>query len=171
MRTVAPLGIRGLLEDNPDQVASEHEDRGAETMTHGLITEQRQKIKAAEAKWQEGAIERLVEHDKHWEITFGAGSFYLDKSHGHIPSLGQKVRIYEGGPHGRINGVDLDGAEVFYRSPAEDEAAWAELARREAARVRESNPDADVDFRGEGLPFADAFSLAAEEEANRRQRA
>lgn len=140
-------------------------------MTHELTTEQRQRMKAGEANWQEGVIERVIDGDERWEIFFGKGSFSLDKSHGHTPAPGQRVRIYEGGLHGRINGVDLDGEEVFYRTPAEDEAQFAELARREAARVRESNPNADEDYRGGGLPFADAFALGAAEEADRRQRA
>lgn len=141
-------------------------------MTNGLTREQRQRSKAAESSWREGVIEQVVEHEAVWEITYeGAGSFILAKSHGYTPSPGQAVRAYEGGPYGRINGVELDGEEVFYRTPAEDEAQWAELARREAARVRESNPDADEDYRGEGVPFTDALALGAEEEAERSQRA
>lgn len=136
-----------------------------------FTNDERGRSKAAEPNIHEGSVECVVEHESDFEVDFdGACTFILSKSHGYTPRPGQRVRLYEGGPYGQISGVELDGEEVFYRTPAEAEARFYEMARTEAAKVRRKNPEADEQFQHEGLPFADAFALGAAEEADRGQR-
>ena len=128
------------------------------------------RIKVGDEAFEDGIVERVGDHGNAygnaWSISpAGSSGPRLEKSYGVEPKAGQRVRTYsEPGPLGdRVRGVDLDGKEVFYRTPEEDRELYGKLVQQEAAEVRAKCPDADARYRTVGLPFMDALALGEEE--------
>jgi len=73
---------------------------------------------------------------------------------GKEPKAGMAIRLYPGGLGSRIHGVDLDGDEVYWETPAErvaDRAEWlADYDRRQREEFAEEKEQLDRDY--ESLP-------------------
>ncbi|NIR17500.1 MAG: hypothetical protein GWN86_27755, partial [Desulfobacterales bacterium] len=77
--------------------------------------------KAQDTQYQETTITKAQGGpEAGWSVTMADGwSLFIDKDSPIIPKEGMKIRTYGKGIGYKIRGIDLDGQEVFYRTPNE----------------------------------------------------
>jgi len=111
--------------------------------------------KHEDSEYQETKVVTVKEYEEGWEITRKDGwAFYISKEHGVEPKVGQVARFY-GGDIGRpVRGLDLDGQEVFYRTPEQEAELNAQWVREQEAKDKaefEQNK-ADLNAQYQVLP-------------------
>lgn len=81
-------------------------------------------MKAADREYQDYTILRVTPTSRGWIVSVSPlWSVALDRRDGGPePRVGGQVRLYGLGFGFRVRGCDLDGQELFYRTPAEEEA-------------------------------------------------
>ena len=86
-------------------------------------------------EYQEIKVAAVKKCEMGWEITReDRWVFYVPKVHGIKPKVGQVARFYGGGIGYPVRGLDLDGQEVFYRTPAQAAKLHAQRTRRQNAK-------------------------------------
>ncbi len=71
--------------------------------------------------FETGVITAVTEHDEYFDVRFKGGGFSIKKPINKIPEVGQfyTLYLYQGS---RIQGIDLNGDPVFYKTSDELEA-------------------------------------------------
>lgn len=78
--------------------------------------------KATDTEYEDTIIEAVTDHEDGYSITTQDGwSFWVPKG-GPIPHVGSRARFYGRGIGYVVRGLDIDGQEVYYRTPAEENA-------------------------------------------------
>lgn len=135
-------------------------------------------LKAADQQFEEYTLTEAREHDDGWTLDADGMCFFIPKVAGIVPAAGVTVRYYGRGLGQAVRGVDVGGAEVFYRTEAEQDelhqqqrqadiekrkataeaerentarrvAALPEVMRRRIQKFRDHNADFDWEF----LPY------------------
>jgi len=84
----------------------------------------------AVAEKEDSTIKEVKDEKDGYEITKSDGwSFYIPKKFGIVPKVGDKTTFY-GKPFQRVQGVDIDGKEVFFYTKAELDAEREEFRRK-----------------------------------------
>ena len=108
----------------------------------------------------ECVITKVHEHDEAYDISANSSGFRIPKPVGKAPEVGQTATLYliQGS---RIQGIDLDGEPVFYKTKAELEserqAAIKKMDEQKAIRKVEffkayNDPNSDFNQRLNRLP-------------------
>ncbi len=111
--------------------------------------------KHEDREYEEVKVAAVQEYGDGWEITREDGwSFCVPKEHGVKPKVGQIARFYGGGIGYVVRGLDLDGQEVFYRTPEQEAELHAQQVREWEAKDKaafEKNK-ANLDAQYDALP-------------------
>lgn len=103
-----------------------------------------------EFKDEAGPLKEVVEHDDVWAIVSERGTgFSLSKEYGVEPKVGDELVFY--GQFGmRVQGVDLNGEPVFFKTEAELEFDHAkfrlDLETKRARQFEEAREQLDADY-------------------------
>jgi hypothetical protein len=94
--------------------------------------------KATDTEYEEHTVEAVEEQEGGWVIRHSEGlCFYVPNDHGVQPHVGDVARFYGRGLGSVVRGLDLNGRQVFYRTPEEQRQADEEHARqRDLDRIR-----------------------------------
>ena len=110
-------------------------------------------MKAAD-KYQEFTVKEVTKYGDGYSITTEDSTGFGIPDNGIEPEPGMRGRIYSPGFGSQFHGVDLDGQEVFWRTPMERDAnrvKWlAGRDRRQREEFAEQKAKLDADF--EALP-------------------
>ncbi|MFH1780580.1 MAG: hypothetical protein ABH841_01035, partial [Candidatus Nealsonbacteria bacterium] len=91
--------------------------------------------KHEDREYQETKVAAVKEYKEGWEITRKDDwVFYVSKEHGVEPKIGQVARFYGGGIGRPVRGLDLNGQEVFYRTPEQEAELHAQWVREHEVR-------------------------------------
>lgn len=109
-------------------------------------------LKAEDKQYKDEIIEKVTPGDAGWTITFDGGTcFFVSKDSGVEPHVGETARFYGEGFGRPVRGLDINGREVFYRTPEQQEEYHRQQTikhqnekKREFARAQ-SRLDLDYD--------------------------
>ena len=132
----------------------------------------------ADDSWQEGTITEATEHDGGWSLswtetrerradgeivdepaglTMGCGIAADRNPNGVVLEVGQTIRVYGRGFGFEFHGMDIDGREVFWRTPLErvaDRVAWlAQHDRDQRERFIAGQAKLDADYERLSAPL------------------
>jgi hypothetical protein len=98
--------------------------------------------------FEDTTIVGVTTEEDGWGIEQARGwHFYVPKSYGVEPKVGQAARFYPGGIGRAVRGLVIDGQTLYYRTEAEDRARFdQEQVERDAERrqaFEEQRPDHD----------------------------
>jgi hypothetical protein len=105
-------------------------------------------------KFQDKIITKVKEGDKGWTITTDDHwSFFVPKQ-SVVPSVGQIARFYGDGIGSRVRGLDINGQEIFYRSPEQQrERLLQEVAEMDERKKLEFEKNkSELDAKYNSLP-------------------
>lgn len=129
--------------------------------TRGLkMNLQQAKERLGHREFSFGVIAEVLERDCYFSISVGGSPVRVDKPVGRTPKIGQNVTFYffKGS---FIQGVDIDGEPIFFKSEADLEVErQEELERIEAERAKQkieffaklNDPESDFNRRLHRLP-------------------
>lgn len=109
---------------------------------------------------ESGVVERVYERDEHYEVSSTAGSFILNKPCQPEPVVGKTVRLHLQN-HNRVQGVDIDGQSVFFKTDKQlEDERLAALEKMEIRKAQErvefyamlADPRSDFNLRMNKLP-------------------
>ena len=112
---------------------------------------------ANDFQYQDKKITKVTAEKEGWDITRDDGwSFYVPKDSPITPGVGMIARFYGEGMGRPVRGLFLDGTEVFYRTPEEEEAkfkVWQKEYQAECERRKldPKNPEPQI----EGFEWTD----------------
>lgn len=101
------------------------------------------------------------------EVNEGSNRFYITSNQGWsfglpntkvIPKVGMKARIYGNGLGCPVRGIDLDGQEVFYRTPEQQEEENKRLREESLAEKKKEYEEIKSDLLTSQQTFPEAFS-------------
>jgi hypothetical protein len=103
--------------------------------------------KSKDREYQEMRVVGVEKYKDEWMIKLEDGSvFWFEKKYGVKPKVGQSARFY-----GDVRGLDLDGQEVFYRTPQEQAKIKAQELReeekQEKAEFKRNKAKLDAQYR------------------------
>lgn len=111
--------------------------------------------KHEDREYQETKVVAVKKDKEGYEITREEGwMFYVSKEHGVEPKIGQVARFYGGGIGRPVRGLDLNGQEVFYRTPEQQAELHAQSVREHEAKdkVEFEQNKVELDAQYQALP-------------------
>ena len=106
-------------------------------------------MKSTDTEYEDHVITEVTESETHYSVMMGPMGFGISKEYGIRPKTGDTIRLY--GTFGRpIRGVDLNGVELYYRTPdeeAERHRLWVEQKHQDdRAKFEEEREKLDVQY-------------------------
>jgi hypothetical protein len=84
--------------------------------------------------YQEEVITAVREDPQGYEIMMGSLAFYISKVYRVEPKVGDTIRLYGKGLGYPIRGVDINGKELYYRTPAQEQERFRQEQIKEDER-------------------------------------
>lgn len=113
--------------------------------------------KATDQEYEDHLIESVKRGKGGWEISHSDHLiFWIPEEHGVKPRKGQTARFYGRGFGSVVRGVDINGVEVYYRTPdeqAKKDQEWSENWHREKLEKFEATGRAELDAQYAALPL------------------
>ena len=134
---------------------------------HGLTPAQADE-RAASAEWTDYVLSKVRQLDGgSWECCADGTCWVLDGGHGVTPKVGDTIRLY-GGWGRPIVGQDINGAPIYYRTKAEEQARheqWvADLHARNRAEYEADKERLDAELAALPDPFRKRIERALAED-------
>ena len=119
------------------------------------MNKETKEYKETDKEYQEYTLADVKETDDQWTLKTDSGWYLcVKKVEGHTPETGQPLRFYGKGIGCTVRGVDIDGVNYYYKTPAQQEAnhkKWCDDLDKERRESYEKNKDKyKVDY--DGLP-------------------
>lgn len=111
--------------------------------------------KATDQEYEDRIVTNVNDEGEYWSIGTDAYSFGFRKT-GVNPVIGATARFYGRGFGSVVRGLDLNGVEIFYRTPAEQEQEhirWRENWQREKQEKFEAMGQRELDAQYAELPL------------------
>jgi hypothetical protein len=115
--------------------------------------------KSEDTEYQDHIIQKVEPSadDKGWAITFDGGMGFWVPNNGVVPTVGATVRFYGRGLGCPVRGLDIDGQEVFYRTPEQQEEYHKqqveEMNEQRKKDFAKSQSRLDLDYDSLPRPF------------------
>lgn len=113
--------------------------------------------KAEDTEFQDHVLDKVEEHADGWSIGFGGYGLGIPKVAGITPRVGSAARLYGKGFGGITRGVDIDGRQVYYRTPQEQDTENRRQAAISRAERRESYEKARPELEREYAALPEVF--------------
>lgn len=108
-------------------------------------------VKEQDTEYEETTVTAVEDSGEYWAFEHDDGWWLsFEKRHGVEPKVGDTVRTYGRGVGYGVRGIDLNGVEVYYRSPEQDaehhRQAQIAMERERQIRFEQQRPDLELRF-------------------------